>query len=69
MTNDTSSVDAAMKFIVRSELMQDYFVGSPYQAQPVVASVLDGDGVVQIFSLGSDQDIYNLYPDSDAKDG
>lgn len=70
--SDNPVTEDGGQFIIRSELMQDYTVSSPYQSdtgEPMVASVRDGNGVVQIFSMGTDKDIYNIYRESSTQSG
>ncbi|MEO1370138.1 MAG: hypothetical protein AAFX50_23390, partial [Acidobacteriota bacterium] len=52
----------ATSFLIRSELMQNYAMARPIGSAPNLGSAVDRTGAVQVFSLGSDGDLYNTYP-------
>ncbi|MEM9554030.1 MAG: hypothetical protein AAGC60_07210 [Acidobacteriota bacterium] len=59
----------AASFLVRSELMQNYATARPLGAAPHLASAVDRDGDVQLFSLGTDGDLYNTFPTEATENG
>jgi hypothetical protein len=54
---------AAVSVTVESKFMQNYLIGAAANAGSEVAAVANGLGAVELFTLGTDQKIWNFYPD------
>jgi hypothetical protein len=56
-------------FLVRSELMQNYTTAQAFSSSPNLASALDAEGDVQLFSVGSTGEVFNVFPSERAENG
>jgi hypothetical protein len=54
---------------VETRLMQNYRVDAPVSAGATVEAVCNGEGAVELFTLGTDGTIWNFYPDSTSQSG
>lgn len=56
-------------FLVRSELMQNYTTAQAFSSSPNLASALDAEGDVQLFSVGTSGEVFNVFPSTRAENG
>ncbi len=56
-------------FLVRSELMQNYTTAKAFNDRPNLASALDAEGDVQLFSVGTNGEVFNVFPSARAENG
>ena len=60
---------AAVSITVESKFMQNYRIGAAANAGSEVAAVANGQGAVELFTLGTDQKVWNYYPDAGSGTG
>jgi hypothetical protein len=66
---DAAPATPALRFLVRSELMEYSTVANVLSASPTLGSAIDGDGNPQVFSLGTDGDLYAIFADPETLTG
>ncbi|HEY0319870.1 MAG TPA: hypothetical protein VGC66_02760 [Pyrinomonadaceae bacterium] len=54
---------------VTSKLMQDYRIASPVTGESEIASLINVNGKLMLFSIGSDGNVYFIFPDSGSSTG
>src|SRR5271166_5835026 len=57
------------RLLVGSKLMQNYRVAKPVGGEAQVATTLDESGALQIFTVGTNGSVYNVYQDSRSDTG
>lgn len=60
---------AAVSVTVESKFMQNYRIGAAANAGSEVAAIANGAGAVELFTLGTDQKVWNFYPDAASATG
>lgn len=61
--------DDTLRFIVRSELMENCTTARALSGAGKLSSAVDRDGTVQVFSIGTVGDLYNIFPNPNSDTG
>jgi hypothetical protein len=65
--SDTPTVGPHLS--VETKFMQNYRVATPVHAGGEIAAIANGNGQVELFTIGSDGTVWNIYPDPSSQTG